>query len=53
MNSFFRNIAERVERRAHYNQTVRELSSLSVRDAEDLGFHPSQVKEIAYRTVYG
>lgn len=53
MTTFFTKFAERAEKRAQYRRTVREISSMSLRDAYDAGLHPSQAHEIAYKAVYG
>ena len=39
-------------KRAVYNETVRELSSLSNRELADLGVNRSNINSIAYSHVY-
>lgn len=36
-----------------YRRTVRELSDLTGRDLADLGLHRSEIRRIAYDSVYG
>lgn len=45
--SLLRSIANFFERRALYNQTVRELNSLTDRELNDLGIHRLDIKRIA------
>ncbi len=40
-------------RRVIYQQTLRELRSLSDRDLADLGINPSAVETAAYNATYG
>lgn len=45
-------VTEALARRAVFNQTVRELSSLSNRDLADLGLSRSMIKSVAYEAAY-
>ncbi len=36
-----------------YRRSINELSDLSSRELADLGLHRSEIKRIAYETVYG
>ncbi|WP_210877981.1 DUF1127 domain-containing protein [Roseovarius autotrophicus] len=36
-----------------YRRTIRELSDLSTHDLADLGLHRSEIRRVAYETVYG
>ena len=36
-----------------YRQTLKELNSLSRRDLDDIGIHPSSIKAIAHEAAYG
>lgn len=40
-------------RRAVYRQTVKELSSLSARELDDLGIHRSMISQIAAEAAWG
>jgi uncharacterized protein YjiS (DUF1127 family) len=51
--NFFDKIREARAKRRLYNRTVSEISSLSRREAMDLGFFPEDARAIAYRSVYG
>ncbi|WP_424931654.1 DUF1127 domain-containing protein [Amaricoccus macauensis] len=42
-----------LNKRAHYNRTVRELRSLSPAEANDLGINVSEARSIARAAVYG
>ncbi|MBD3677315.1 MAG: DUF1127 domain-containing protein [Rhodobacteraceae bacterium] len=46
-------LAERAARRAVYTRTVTELHALSDRDLADLGFHRSEIPQIARQAAYG
>lgn len=51
------NIAKSVKlalrRRRLFNQTVRELNTLSNRELADLGIHASMIRQIATEAAYG
>lgn len=36
-----------------YRRTLRELQDLSVRDMDDLGLNPSNLRQAAFEAVYG
>ncbi|MBE0454568.1 MAG: DUF1127 domain-containing protein [Roseovarius sp.] len=36
-----------------YRRTIHELSDLSTHDLADLGLHRSEIRRVAYETVYG
>lgn len=36
-----------------YRRSVGEMSDLSVRELADLGLHRSEIKRVAYETIYG
>jgi uncharacterized protein YjiS (DUF1127 family) len=36
-----------------YRRTIRELSELSAHDLADLGLHHSEIRRVAYESVYG
>jgi uncharacterized protein YjiS (DUF1127 family) len=40
-------------RRSIYNQTHRELSSLTQRELSDLGLNSAMISEVAYEAAYG
>ena len=42
-----------LKKRAAYSRTVRELRSLPLDTALDLGIYPGDAKRIAHRAVYG
>ena len=42
-----------LERRRLYNQTLRELRSLSDRELADLGLHASTIADVAREAAYG
>lgn len=42
-----------MQRRRVFNQTVRELDSLSSRELADLGLHRSMITRIAREAAYG
>jgi uncharacterized protein YjiS (DUF1127 family) len=44
-------LAKRAARRAVYNRTVAELQVLSNRDLADLGFHRSEIPQIAQQAA--
>lgn len=44
---------QQIEASRAYHRTVRELSALSNRDLADLGLHRSEIRRVAYDTVYG
>lgn len=41
------------QRRAVYNQTVRELSGLNERELADLGIHRAMIPTLAHDAAYG
>lgn len=53
MNSFMNTLRSRVEKRAIYRQTVRELRAMPHSVALDLGIFTEDAEKIARRTVYG
>ena len=54
MASFLNDLRKAAQKRAAYNRTVAELSSVDTRLAiEDLGFYPGDAELIAQRAVYG
>ena len=46
-------VAQMVQRRRIFNQTVAELNSLSDRDLADLGLHRSLIRSVAKDAAYG
>lgn len=53
MNNLIRTIRRRAEQHAAYNNTVRELSAMSIDTALDLDIYHGDIKKIARSTVYG
>ncbi len=54
MASILKTIRTAAQKRAAYNRTYAEISSLPVEQAvEDLGIFPADAHKIALRTVYG
>ncbi|MFW2545163.1 hypothetical protein ACN2XU_21250 [Primorskyibacter sp. 2E107] len=53
MNSFFDSVRIRMEKRAKYNRTVRELRDMPKDVAFDLGIYPGDAHRIAHEAVYG
>lgn len=48
-----RSVKLALHRRRLFNQTVRELNTLSNRELADLGIHASMIKQIAAEAAYG
>lgn len=46
-------VAQMVQRRRIFNQTVAELNALSDRDLADLGLHRSLIRSVAKDAAYG
>ena len=42
-----------MERRRVYRRTVRELRKLNARELNDLGIHPSMIRQLAHEAAYG
>ncbi|WP_425098200.1 hypothetical protein [Tropicibacter sp. S64] len=53
MNGFFDTLRIRMEKRAKYNRTLRELQSMPQDVAQDLGIYPADARRIAHEAVYG
>lgn len=52
-SSFFAGLRESRLRRRLYKQTLRELSTLSERELNDLGLHRSMISTVAMQAAYG
>ncbi len=52
MGTRFDGIAQRYAKYRKYRETLSELETLTDRDANDLGLHRSQFREIARRAAY-
>ena len=46
-------LRDKWRRHGVYRETIRELTSLTVRDLADLGIHRSQIQAIAMEAAYG
>ncbi|WP_218588628.1 hypothetical protein [Marivita hallyeonensis] len=44
---------DRIEKRAAYNRTVREIRNMPLDVALDLDIYPGDAEKIAYHAVYG
>ncbi|WP_168798007.1 hypothetical protein [Pacificoceanicola onchidii] len=53
MNGFFDTVRVHMEKRAQYNRTVREIQSMPIDVAHDLGIYRGDAHQIAYNAVYG
>ena len=53
MTKLYTTIKTAAEKRAAYNRTVRELESMPVDIALDVGIYPGDARAIAHRIVYG
>ena len=53
MTGFFNSFRERMEKRAKYNRTFKELRDMPQDVAEDLGIYPGDAHRIAREAVYG
>jgi len=51
--NLFAELRTAVEKRAAYNRTVREISSMPTTTAIDLGIFAEDARKIARRAVYG
>jgi len=43
----------RLDRYRTYRRTIRELAQLTAHDLADLGLHRSEIRRVAYESVYG
>ena len=46
-------VKQRMAEQALYRTTVRELSDMSGRELADLGLHRSEIRRVAFDSVYG
>ncbi len=53
INTYRANRADRLAKQRVYNETLRELRSLSARDMADIGIDPSNIESMAYEAAYG
>lgn len=53
MKNFLNNVRSEAAKRALYRRTLREIASLSNREAIDLGIFPGDAEQIARQAVYG
>lgn len=53
MNGLIETIRRRARQRAAYNETVRELSAMSIDTALDLDIYHGDIPNIARKAVYG
>jgi uncharacterized protein YjiS (DUF1127 family) len=49
----FRSIRDAMQRRRVYQQTLRELNTLSNRELADLGLHRAMLTRVAIEAAYG
>ena len=52
-SSVMKNLMASMERRRIYNQTIRELRSLSTRELADLGLNREMITRVALEAAYG
>ncbi len=53
MNELITTIRRRAEKRAAYNDTVRQLKRMSIDTALDLDIYHGDIERIAHSAVYG
>lgn len=53
MNNLIDTVRNRMEKRAKYNRTLKEIRDLPSDVALDLGIFPGDARRLAYEAVYG
>jgi hypothetical protein len=53
MAHFMSSLRDRLQKRAAYHRTVREIRSMPLDVALDLDIYPGDAKRIAQRAIYG
>jgi len=53
LHQWLLSVRQRMEARSFYRRTLRELSDMSGRELADLGLHRSEIRRVAFDSVYG